>query len=105
MRKVDAFLSRAAQGQWPTAVVWFEREYVEPEPFPASLPGRWRAAAAYPHPAVEAHDWRFGGGEQPLGVDRLGEGGRAGVQRLLFVGVRGHQKDLDVDEELFVVRD
>ncbi len=24
MRKVDAFLSRIAQGQWPTAVVWFD---------------------------------------------------------------------------------
>lgn len=24
MRKVDAFLSRLAQGQWPTAVVWIE---------------------------------------------------------------------------------
>lgn len=24
MRKVDAFLSRTAQGQWPTAVIWLE---------------------------------------------------------------------------------
>ena len=31
-------------------VVWFEREYAPPEPFPAALPGRWRATAAYPHP-------------------------------------------------------
>ena len=35
------------------AIIWFEREYAEPEPFPATLPGRWRAATAYPHPAVE----------------------------------------------------
>jgi putative CocE/NonD family hydrolase len=48
------------------AVVWFEREYAEPEPFPASLPGRWRAAGAYPHPAVVAREWRFAGGELPL---------------------------------------
>jgi putative CocE/NonD family hydrolase len=47
-------------------IVWFEREYAEPEAFPASLPGRWRAASAYPHPAVEAHDWVFTGGASPL---------------------------------------
>ena len=35
-------------------VVWFEREYAQPDPFPTALPGRWRAAAAYPHPSVEA---------------------------------------------------
>ena len=34
------------------AITWFEREYAEPEPFPVTLPGRWRAASAYPHPAV-----------------------------------------------------
>ncbi len=34
------------------AVVWFEHEYAPPVPFPASLPGRWRAASAYPHPAT-----------------------------------------------------
>ena len=48
------------------AVVWFEREYAEPEPFPAAWPGRWRAAAAYPHPAVETREWRFAGGSLPL---------------------------------------
>ena len=36
------------------AITWFEREYAEPEPFPETLPGRWRAASAYPHPAVDA---------------------------------------------------
>jgi uncharacterized protein len=48
------------------AMVWFEREYAEPEPFPASLPGRWRAATAYPHPAVESSAWAFAGGASPL---------------------------------------
>jgi uncharacterized protein len=47
-------------------IVWFERQYAEPEPFPASLPGRWRAAAAYPHPEVLARSWSFGGGSLPL---------------------------------------
>ena len=47
-------------------IVWFEREYAEPEPFPAALPGRWRAATAYPHPGVIAREWRFAGGSLPL---------------------------------------
>ena len=38
------------------AVVWFEHEYAPPEPFPSSLPGRWRAASAYPHPATTSRD-------------------------------------------------
>ncbi len=48
------------------AIVWFEREYAEPEPFPAVLPGRWRAATAYPHPAVVGRTWAFTGGWVPL---------------------------------------
>lgn len=47
-------------------VVWFEREYAEPEPFPDALPGRWRAASAYPHPAMVAREWRFACGTLPL---------------------------------------
>ncbi len=43
-------------------IVWFEHEYAPPEPFPASLPGRWRAATAYPHPATSVRVWRFGTG-------------------------------------------
>ena len=46
-------------------VVWFEREYAPPEPFPETLPGRWRATAAYPHPAVQATEWHFDAGELP----------------------------------------
>ena len=44
------------------AVVWFEHEYTAPVPFPAELPGRWRAAAAYPHPATTPRSWSFGDG-------------------------------------------
>jgi predicted acyl esterase len=44
------------------AIVWFEQEYDEPVAFPVSLPGRWRAAAAYPHPAAALRRWRFGDG-------------------------------------------
>jgi uncharacterized protein len=43
-------------------IVWFEHEYAPPEPFPAVLPGRWRAAAAYPHPATQVRTWRFADG-------------------------------------------
>jgi len=56
------------------AITWFEREYAEPEPFPAGWPGRWRAATAYPHPATVATEWRFRGGSLPL-VGRLAAGG------------------------------
>jgi uncharacterized protein len=47
-------------------IVWFEREFAEPEPFPESYPGRWRAAAAYPHPNVEMRAIAFGTGSLPL---------------------------------------
>ncbi len=48
------------------AMVWFERDYAEPEPFPAAWPGRWRAADAFPHPATTIRAWRFAGGDVPL---------------------------------------
>jgi len=51
-------------------IVWFERDHAPPEPFPSELPGRWRAAQAFPHPSVGARSWRFGGGDLPL-VGRL----------------------------------
>jgi uncharacterized protein len=67
VRFFDRWLKGIANGadQEP-AIVWFEREYAEPVAFPVSLPGRWRAATAYPHPAVEARAWRFTGGDLPL---------------------------------------
>ena len=42
--------SRASRtaGRHVPALVWYEREYAEPEAFPVAWPGRWRAAAAYP---------------------------------------------------------
>jgi putative CocE/NonD family hydrolase len=54
------------------ALVWFEREYAEPEPFPAVLPGRWRATTGYPHPANRGRTWAFAGGSMPL-IGRLVE--------------------------------
>ena len=54
------------------AVVWFERDYSEPEPFPEAWPGRWRATSAFPHPGAAAREWRFDGGELPLVGRRRG---------------------------------
>ena len=51
-------------------LVWFERDHAPPEPFPTALPGRWRAAEAFPHPSVEPAAWRFASGSLPL-VGRL----------------------------------
>ncbi len=47
-------------------VVWYERDRAEPEPFPASLPGRWRATSAFPHPGTTARTWWLAGGRVPL---------------------------------------
>ena len=62
-------------------VIWFEREYAEPEPFPDVLPGRWRAAASYPHPAVESRAWAFAGGRVPLVGSLVDIAGPSGVDR------------------------
>jgi uncharacterized protein len=55
-------------------VVWFERDFADPEPFPVAWPGRWRAAAAYPHPATLVRPFLFEGGMAPL-AGRLVERG------------------------------
>jgi putative CocE/NonD family hydrolase len=101
-------------------IVWFEREYAEPEPFPASLPGRWRAAAAYPHPAVATREWSFGGGSlalvgrliateagpaiEPPGVDRYRHLATVGTRASLSWGAggppNGLARDLRPDESL-----
>ena len=44
------------------AVVWFERAFAPPEPFPPSSPGRWRAATGFPHPATTLRQLHFGDG-------------------------------------------
>lgn len=98
------------------AVTWFERQYAEPEPFPAALPGRWRAATSYPHPAAEARTWSFSGGELPLtgrlvdgaaasnGVDRYRHRPTVGTRAALSWGAggppNGLARDLRPDESL-----
>ncbi len=101
------------------AVIWFEREYAEPEPFPENLPGRWRTAAAYPHQAAAHAEWRFAGGALPLdgrlvgsadtgtgppGVDRYRHRATVGTRAALSWGAGGPPnglgRDLRPDEAL-----
>jgi len=70
LHEIVRFLDRHLRGEangWDDEppIVWFEREYAPPDPFPASLPGRWRAAAAYPHPDTVERAWRLTGGDEP----------------------------------------
>ena len=59
----DRYLKGVANGwEHEPALVWYEREYAEPEPFPASGPGRWRAGAAFPVPGTVAHELWLGPG-------------------------------------------
>ena len=98
------------------ALVWFEREYAEPEPFPTALPGRWRAATAYPHPAVDDRTWAFASGSAPLvgrldatpedasGIDRYRHRPTIGTRASLSWGAggppNGLARDLRPDESL-----
>ncbi len=76
-RFLDRHLRGVANG-WDDEppIVWFEHEYAPPEPFPASLPGRWRAATAYPHPSTTVRGWALGPGTLVAG-DGLPAGGPA----------------------------
>jgi hypothetical protein len=49
VRFFDRYLKGIENGwEHEPALTWFEREYADPVPFPASWPGRWRAAGAFP---------------------------------------------------------
>jgi hypothetical protein len=81
LHEIDRFFDRHLRGGdngWDDepGLVWFERDYAPPEPFPSSWPGRWRAAATYPHPDVAERTWWLGAGR--LLVDRPEQGGEPG---------------------------
>ncbi len=62
VRFFDRYLKGVDNG-WETepALVWYEREYADPEPFPAAWPGRWRAAEGFPVPGTAPMDLILGG--------------------------------------------
>ncbi len=68
VRFFDRYLKGIENGwEHEPALVWFEREYAEPEAFPAAWPGRWRAVAAFPADGARALELRLGPGT--LAVD------------------------------------
>ena len=75
LHEIERFLDRHLRGSdngWDAEppIVWFERDFAAPDPFPATWPGRWRAAEAYPHPETTIRSLVFAAGAQP-GVGRL----------------------------------
>jgi hypothetical protein len=71
VRFLDRYLKDIDNGAAaePT-VTWFERDWAPPEPFPSRWPGRWRAAAAFPHPATIDVPWQLGTGGTLNEVER-----------------------------------
>jgi uncharacterized protein len=68
VRFFDRYLKDVDNGwEREPALVWYEHEWAEPEPFPASWPGRWRAAPAVPVPGILARELRLGPGRLELG--------------------------------------
>jgi len=90
-------------------VVWYEREYAPPEAFPERLPGRWRAAGAYPHPAMRVTSWAMGDGTlhqdttPDPGLDRFRHCPTTGTRGSLSWGAggapNGLARDLRRDED------
>lgn len=113
LREIARFFDRHLNGVengWEDepAVVWFEREYTPPVAFPASLPGRWRASSAYPHPSTEVRAWGLGvaslveGGAADDGVDEFRHKPTTGTRGPLSWGAggapNGLARDLRPDE-------
>jgi putative CocE/NonD family hydrolase len=112
LREMVRFFNRYLRGvdngwEREPAMVWYEREYAEPEPFPASWPGRWRAGAAFPVPGTVTRELRLGPGS--LGttpdaerVDRLPHRATVGTSGALSWGAgaapNGLARDLRPDE-------
>jgi putative CocE/NonD family hydrolase len=97
LHEIERFLDRHLRGTdngWDAEppIVWFEREYAAPEPFPAAWPGRWRAAVGYPHPETTVQALPFGGGgpsRVSLGGPRTGESGVDTFRHRPTTGARG----------------
>ena len=89
------------------ALVWYEHEYADPEPFPAAWPGRWRASDGYPVAGTEARELVLGAGSlestaSEAGVDPLPHRATVGTAGALSWGAgsepNGLARDLRPDE-------
>lgn len=116
LHEIDRFLDRHLRGTsngWDDEppIVWFERESAPPEAFPSTVPGRWRAATAYPHPSTSTDVWRLGpgslvdgaAGEPDVGVDLFRHRPTTGTRGPLSWGAggapNGLARDLRGDED------
>jgi putative CocE/NonD family hydrolase len=112
LHEIGRFFDRHLRGEangWEDEppIVWFEHEFAPPEPFPTVLPGRWRAATAYPHPASTQRSMAFGGGvlaDTPTpGVDTFWHRPTTGTRGALSWGAggapNGLARDLRRDED------
>ncbi|MFP5343012.1 MAG: CocE/NonD family hydrolase [Candidatus Limnocylindria bacterium] len=107
LRFFDRHLRGEANG-WDEEppVVWFERDWSPPEPFPRAVAGRWRAASAYPHPETRTLALALGDatlGPDPVeGADRFRHRPTAGTRGPLSWGSggppNGLARDLRPDE-------
>jgi putative CocE/NonD family hydrolase len=108
VRFFDRYLKGIENGwEREPALVWYEREYADPEPFPASWPGRWRAAAAFPVTGTVARElWlgpaALGPAPDAEGVDPLPHRATVGTAGALSWGAggapNGLARDLRPDE-------
>ncbi|HYO41891.1 MAG TPA: CocE/NonD family hydrolase [Candidatus Limnocylindrales bacterium] len=62
-RFFDRYLKGIPNGwEREPGLVWFEHEFADPEPFPVTWPGRWRASATFPVTGTEARVLSLGPG-------------------------------------------
>jgi uncharacterized protein len=107
LRFFDRHLRGVVDGPDDPPIVWFERDQAPPDPFPTEVPGRWRAATAYPHPATTVEAWAFGAGvlgdRAEPGVDGFRHVPTAGTRGSLAWGTgsppNGLARDLRKDED------
>ena len=104
VRFFDRYLKGIENGwEHEPALVWFEHEYAPPEPFPATWPGRWRAAEAFPVPGTTSLVLRVGDGTLAMdpppasGVDAVPHAATAGTSGALSWGAGGSPNGLARD--------
>ncbi len=107
VRFFDRYLKGIENG-WEAepALVWFEHEYADPEPFPAAWPGRWRAADAFPVTGTAPLVMRLGdgvlldeghAGAAATGVDAIPHRATVGTSGALSWGAGWHPNGLARD--------